>query len=160
MVRDEDHADALTRYVAFSAEHFLDAASYNAAKHGLALHGGRSRLIVAIDGFEAIRDEGLTIEWLGTRGPDGRWTRTTRWFSVEATLMLAYVVSRMIEALWLVGRSRYLGEPLELFYDPPAADELFASLGVLHPVLAEVDKPLVYEGVSPTLLVHKRVPRE
>lgn len=160
MVRGDDHAEALARYLALAAEHFLDAASYNAAKHGLALHGGHSRLTVAIDGFEAIRDEGLTIEWLGIRGPAGRWTRTTRWFSVEATLMLAYVVTRMTEALWLVGRSRYVGEPLELIYDPPAADELFASLGVVHPVLAEVDRPLAYEGTSPTLLVQKRVPRE
>ena len=133
--------------------HFLDAAAYNAAKHGFALQGARSRLTVNVADLDVLDDEGLTITWLGVSGDPPRWARTTRWFAIEATMVISYLTSRLVEALWIAGRHRYLSEPLERRFRPPDPDDIFAACGVLNTTLAELDERLRYEGEEHTLLV-------
>ena len=81
------------------------------------------------------------------------WARTTRWFAIEATIVISYLTSRLVEALWIAGRHRYLSEPLERRFRPPDYDEIFAVCGVLTTTLAELDERLRYEGEGRTLLV-------
>jgi hypothetical protein len=64
----------------------------------------------------------------------------------------------MIKALWLIGRNRHLGEPLERIYDPPEPEQPLAALGVTGPVLLEIDEPLTYQGVEPTLHIRQPAP--
>lgn len=158
-VGGEEATRRLTGYVRLFAEHFLDAPSYNAAKHGFALQGARSRLTARVADIDVIDDEGLTIEWLGVQGNPPRWARTTRWFSVEATIALSFMGSWMIRALWLAARARYLDDPVEEAFSATAPDEMLAAFGVVHPVLLEVDDELRYEGCERTLRIRKRVRR-
>lgn len=162
-VADELSARNSVGWLQIAAEHFLDADSYNAAKHGFALQGAHSRLTVEPDKeadgdgrspVPLIDEQGLTVTWLGVRGaPNPKWSVTTRWFSVDATVAIAYLTTRLIEALWYAGRARYLAEPQELVWDPPAIADVLAACGVVHPVLAERDEVLAYEGIAPTLLI-------
>lgn len=148
---------AAAAHLRLCGRHFLDAAPYNAAKHGFALQGARSRLTVNVADFDVLDDEGLTITWLGVRGDPPRWACTTRWFSIEATMVISHLTSRLIQTLWIAGRHRYLGEPLEEAFRPPNPDEIFAACGVLITTLVELDEHLRYEGEDHTLLVRMPV---
>lgn len=159
VLSDTEQADVVVAHIRLCAEHFLDADSYNAAKHGFAVRGARSRLNVDVASSVSMETDGLTIEWLGVRGGEPRWARTTRWFSVEATIALSFFAIRLIEALWSAARHRYLGEPIDVELAVPAPDELFAAFGVPHHILTEMDEELEYEGAKPTLRVRMRVRR-
>jgi hypothetical protein len=148
---------AATSQLRVCGRHFLDAAPYNAAKHGFALQGARSRLTVNLAGIDALEDEGLTITWLGVRGNPPRWAHTTRWFSIEATMVISFLASRLIEALWIAGRHRYLGESPERRFKPADPAEVFAACGVLTTSLAELDEQLRYGDEEHKLLIRKGV---
>ena len=158
-ITGEEREQHLRAYLRLLAEHFLDAESYNAAKHGFALQGARSRLTTTIEDEEVIDDDGLTIEWLGIMGDTPRWTRTTRWFSIEATVAASFMAAWMIRALWLAARHRYLGDPVGEAFAASAPRAMLAAVGVVHPILVEVDEPLAYQGVEPKLHIRKRVGR-
>jgi hypothetical protein len=157
-IASEDTA-AAAAHLRLCGQHFLDAAPYNAAKHGFALQGARSRLTVNVDELDVLEDEGLTITWLGVRGDPPRWTRTTRWFAVEAAMVISHLTSRLVEALWIAGRHRYLGEPIERWFRPPDPNEVLAACGVSMTTLAELDERLRYENEQQTLLVRMPVQR-
>ena len=154
-----EQTDVIAGHIRLCAEYFLDADSYNAAKHGFAVQGARSRLNVEVGDVLSMETQGLTIEWLGVRGAEPRWVRTKRWFSVEATVALAFFANRLIHALWSAARSRYLGEPISVELVLLTKENPFAAFGVPHHVLAEMDEELAYAGEKPTLRVRKRVHR-
>ena len=159
VLASETEADAVTRHIRLCARHFLDADSYNAAKHGFALQGSHSRLNVEVENVVAFETEGLTIDWLAARGQEPRWVRTTRWFSVGTTLALAFFATRLIRGLWESARHRYLDEPISPELRVPDPSDLFGAFNVPDAVLAEREEPLWYEGVERTMTVRKTVRR-
>jgi hypothetical protein len=124
-------ADNIADYLALFARIFLDAAPYNAAKHGLAVAAGRSRLQVEVDGEEVMTASGTTLDCLVREWDDGRaqWTIETRWLEPDYAISLGIAGCHLIQLLWLVGRARYLDEPVKLDYlfDKPSPRELQAG---------------------------------
>ena len=157
VLTSEELTEAAAQHLGLCAEHFLDADSYNAAKHGFAVQGARRRLTVELPDLVLIDTQGLTIDWLAVRR--GQWVCTSRWFSVEATIAVSFMATRLIQALWIAARKRYLGTPVTLEFALAPPHDLFAAFGVPHPTLAEVEEPLAYDGVEHTLRVRKSVSR-
>jgi hypothetical protein len=83
--------------------HFLDAASYNAAKHGMALGGGAEQRTLTVEEQEVFKAQGSAVSWL-TRWPTEdqqrprRWTQVSRLFSVEAYLVMAEIAAQLMGA--------------------------------------------------------------
>lgn len=74
-------------YLRLFGTHFVDADSYNAAKHGMTLRGGRRRLELEIDGWRLLDRDGVTVDWLARWPRDDpeqapRWTQVSR-FSTQ-----------------------------------------------------------------------------
>src|SRR3954454_17081278 len=105
---------------------------YNAAKHGFALQGERSRLTTTVDDVDVIDEEGLTIEWLAIHAQPPRWTRPTRWFSAEATIALAFMASQMMRALWIAACERYLREKVEEEFSPLSHSKAVSSAATAY----------------------------
>jgi hypothetical protein len=148
------------RYVVLLAEHFLDPSSYNAAKHGMALQGASQQWSVEVDDLQLLNHAGASVSWL-TRAPDPerqglRWMEATRVFSVEATAALIHITTMLMESLWIQARQKHLDEPVSEFYCPPSPDDLFSVFDVRHWVMAEIGKPLRYEGVGSTMTITSR----
>lgn len=91
---------------------FLDSAPYNAAKHGLGIAAGASRLEVAVDGSQVIEGEGSTITFLdrSNDGTPGGLGLRTKWVSPEHSIALSVAGCHLMHQLWKVARWRYLGE--------------------------------------------------
>lgn len=129
---------ACAEYLRLFARHFLDADSYNAAKHGMALRGGAEQWTVSVEESELLNRGGATVSWLA-RWPRGavarpaRWTEVARVFSVEATVGLIHAAAQLIRALWLRGRERHVGDELEEVFRPVAPQELLAAFDLRHP---------------------------
>jgi hypothetical protein len=102
-------------YLRFFARTFLNADSYNAAKHGIAIRAGFSRLTLEIEGQDFGGTEGAHVDFLRSRNVQGkrRWELTTEWFDRDKAFAQVMAAKVMIEALWAVARNRYLGEPIE-----------------------------------------------
>jgi hypothetical protein len=108
--------DASIDYTPLLAEHFLDAAPYNAAKHGMGLTGGSERRQIELDGVEIFRRDGAVINWLGAwppQDPDhpAQWTRAARLFSPEAAIAVTSLATNLMMSIWVRGRSDHLDEP-------------------------------------------------
>jgi hypothetical protein len=56
--------DSCASYLRILADHFLDADSYNAAKHGMGHRGGSQRLGLEIDSWRLLDCDGVTVDWL------------------------------------------------------------------------------------------------
>jgi hypothetical protein len=128
---------------------FLDANPYNAAKHGLAVRGGHSRLSVDIADKQLLEKQGLTMSWLGVSDDDQgvpRWGLTTRWFAPEAAIGAIFVATRLIQALWIVARERYLDDMAEVTFTPPLVRDVLAACDVPWINLVEQDRELRYQG--------------
>jgi len=124
----------IDRWLRYFAREFLDYAPlYNATKHGLAIQPENAELTFS----EADADEafltmvGPTILYLEQREHEGRkkWSETTRWFSLEETLLASRIGIKMIEGLWDVARARYVGANVDRLWilDEPAYDD-FAKM--------------------------------
>jgi hypothetical protein len=102
-------------YLRFFARTFLDADSYNAAKHGIAIRTGFSRLRLEIDHQDFGATEGAHVDFLRNRSVQGkrRWELATKWFDRDKAFAQIMAAKVMIEALWVVARNRYLGEPMD-----------------------------------------------
>lgn len=153
-----DDLDAYLRYVRTLAEHFLDADSYNAAKHGMALYGGSERVEFELDGLRLLDRSGTSVSWL-TRWPRGdetrqpRWTQVSRLLSPDAAIALVHTATMLMRSVWIRGRQLYLGEPWSEVYRPVPPDLLYDSLGIRRLVLADVFRPLPAEGEPETMSI-------
>jgi hypothetical protein len=152
---------AVAEYLRLLGRHFLDADSYNAAKHGMALRGGAEQWSVKIEEWELLNRGGATVSWLA-RWPRNdpnrptRWTQATRVLSVEACVALIQVTAQLMKALWLKGRERYLDETLTEVIRPTAPADVFAAFNLHHPVIADFFRPIPEPGESRELIVHTR----
>lgn len=158
---DPNNAEDLDSYIAhlqLFATHFLDADSYNAAKHGMALHGGSERLQVEIDGRELFKRDGMLVSWLACWPRDDaerlpRWTRVSRLQDEGATIALLYTATVLMRSIWIRGRERHLKEPWDEVYRPVTPDQLFDERGIRHHVLADVYRPLPDDGEQESIII-------
>jgi hypothetical protein len=153
--------DTLADYLNLLARLFLDADSYNAAKHGMAFRGASEQWSVALDEVELLGRSGATVSWLARWPRDdserpARWTEASRSFSVEACVALIYSASLLMRGLWLLARHRWLGAELTESVRPWPPYELFARFDLQHPVIADFFRPLRYEGEKERTIVRSR----
>jgi hypothetical protein len=141
-------AENIADYLTLFARTFGDAAPYNAAKHGLAIPAGRSRLEVEIDGEEFMTASGATLDCLVGKREGGRtkWAIETRWLEPDYAISLGIAGCHLIQLLWLVGRARYLGEKVKLDYlfDKPTLQDL--AKGFEDPRWRKITR--TYEGLG------------
>jgi hypothetical protein len=97
----------------------------------MAIRTGNSRLNVKIDDMDLGTTEGPHIEYVGIRETPERfvWAHKTIWLDFDLIVAQIYVAHRMILALWLMARHRYLGAELDAVpsLGQPSADELRRS---------------------------------
>jgi hypothetical protein len=113
------------------AEHFLDSAPYNAAKHGMAVMSGNSAFELGVNSELApfLSQSGPAIEYLVVKkDSDGmpRWAEETKWIDIPWTIRLIGMARDLIEALWQLGAARMGGEDLGKIklFDVPGYDDL------------------------------------
>ena len=132
------------------AEIFLDAESCNAIKHGMAVQPGNSRLTVKVDEMDLGSTQGPHVEYLELKVKDDRkvWTGKTKWLDLDLILQEILVAHRLILALWVMARHRYLGEELDAVPSllHPSAKEPARSESM--PFLS-MDKELLYDPSCP-----------
>lgn len=145
--------------------HFLNAASYNAAKHGMALGGGAEQRTLTVDEREVFQAKGSAVSWLaqwplnqGQR--PRRWTRASRLFSVEAYIVMIETAALLMESVWTHGRALHLNEVDDgVEYRPlPPPNVLFKAMGIPSHVLAEQYEPLAYENENSELIMRISFP--
>jgi hypothetical protein len=128
------------------ASTFLDAEAYNAIKHSMAIRTGNSRLEIKVDEMDLGTTEGPHIEYVGIRETEERfvWAHKTRWFDFDLIVAQIATAQRMILALWLVARHRYIDAELQAVpnLQQPTADELRRSDSVTWFTL---DRDLIYD---------------
>jgi hypothetical protein len=112
MERVEAGITNIDQWLRYFAREFLDYAPlYNATKHGLAIQPENAELKFSESGAEQafFTMTGPTILYLEQREHEGRkrWSQTTRWFSLEETLLACQM--RMSGSSWNFG-----GGPLGL----------------------------------------------
>jgi hypothetical protein len=152
-------AENIASFLDFYAGHFLDSASYNAAKHGLALTAGEQGLAVGAgrekDPFLSRR--GPAIEYLKVSSGSNerpRWSREVKWIVAKRAIPLIHLGCNLIEGIWNVGAGRYGVKELEelkLFEHPPF-EEVFRRSEYKGDGIDGV----VMEGISETLLYYDR----
>lgn len=135
------------------ARTFLDADSYNAAKHGLALRAGRSRLTVDVGDQRIGTTEARQLSFLSTRrndDDDQHWVLVTRWLDIDLVAQQVLMAQRMIDSLWRCARARYLGESAMEFprLDQPRYEDLPRTDEI---TFFEMTRGLVYEADDSTL---------
>lgn len=109
---------AIPRLIRHVAGRLLeDLNLYNSVKHGMAVIGSR-------DAYVSIAEDGAA-PFMGSKGPsvafmesqvegDRRiWSVTRRWTSIRQAMWLSQLALMEIDALWAVGRARYLGVELK-----------------------------------------------
>ena len=100
--------DALDEYLTYFARRFLqDAGLYNAAKHGLALTTGETKMELR---NTPIKAAGPSIRYLRTvPGDDGveRLAITTHWVRIGREMSITWVGKEMIRSIWQAARFRY-----------------------------------------------------
>jgi hypothetical protein len=148
---DEDGRQALLANVEDLLRLFagvvLEAESYNAIKHSMGIRTGRSRLNVKVENLDLGTTEGPHLEYVGIRETPERfvWAYKTRWLDFDLIAAQIYVAQRMILALWLMARHRYLGAELDALpsLGSPTAKDLRHSDSVSWTTLT---RDLVYES--------------
>jgi hypothetical protein len=107
---DLDSGRKLGEFLKLAAQVCGDPSAYNAAKHGLAAHGGRSRFEVEVDGVCVFDVEGYDLETLEVADRDGRrrWAITTKWIDLERSLTIAWLITNLMQSMWSVARYRYV----------------------------------------------------
>lgn len=150
--------DSCVAYLQLFARHFLDADSYNAAKHGMALQGGSERLQVETGDWKLLKRDGMRVSWLA-RWPRGdatrppRWTQVSRLLDEAATIALILTATMLMRSVWIRGRERHLGEPWDEVFRPVPPDDLFHDRGIRHHVLADVYHPIAADGEQESIII-------
>lgn len=129
----EEAAQNLSEYLSYYAGHFLDAAPYNAAKHGLALLAGQSGFEVGAgdDPLPFLKRSGPALIYLDIerdeKSGNPRWAKVTKWIVLRRALAMTHMGCRLIEDLWKIGAGhRTSNKPgdLYLFTEPKCAEVL------------------------------------
>lgn len=120
-------ADNIESFLVHFAGVFLEAGTYNAAKHGLAVNSGESAL--ELSGIPELSKSGPAIDYLAKRKTDDgrtRWAIHTKWIDVERTVGFIYMATSLIEALWGIAAWRYTDKRPEKmpFFPRPRYEDL------------------------------------
>lgn len=151
----------IAHFLDFYAGHFLNSASYNAAKHGLAVASGEQGLSLGAGSDEEpfLSRKGPAIEYLKVdSGPDKRprWSKEVKWIVAKRIVPLVHIGCNLIEGIWNVGAGRYKVRELEVLhlFDHPPFDEIMKRSEVAEGGIEGV----VMDGFSQTLLYYDRKP--
>jgi|GEM_PF-1840504 len=129
----EEAAQNLSEYLEYYASHFLDSAPYNAAKHGLALLAGESRLELTAgdDPVPFLKRSGSALVYLEVERDEGsgdpRWAKVTKWIVLRRALVMIHIGCRLVEEIWKIGaghRTPNKPDDLRLFVEPKCAEIL------------------------------------
>jgi hypothetical protein len=150
-------AENIARFLGFYAGHFLESASYNAAKHGLAVTAGEQGFALGAGQEKEpfLSRRGPAIEYLKVGGGSGerpRWSREVKWIVAKRAIPLIYLGCNLIEGIWNIGAGRYgvrKLEELKLFEHPPFEEVMKRS-----EYQGEGIEGVVMEGMSQTLLYY------
>lgn len=115
----EEVADArrgMVRWVRHFGTTWLGrAAAYNSAKHGFAISAGDAGFTLGPSGPDDFTLERYdpAISYLDVDGPpeDRRWVQRTTFVEPDFNLACAMIATDMIEQVWAIGHSRYVGTP-------------------------------------------------
>lgn len=128
--------DRLTMWLRHLAKWLIDNRHpYNAAKHGFTAIADQAYLKVIDDesGTAFLTHTGPSLEYLsrGRWANDERaWSLTTRWFDPIELWFTIRVSCDLLEAIWSVGRARFLGGGEINVYQPTyTPEELRAACG-------------------------------
>lgn len=123
----------LSEYLDYYAAHFLDAAPYNAAKHGLALLAGQSGIELGAgdDPLPFLKRSGPALIYLDIerdeKSGDPRWAKITKWIVLRRALAMTHLGCRLIEEIWKIGAGHRTSEKpvdLYLFTEPKCKEVL------------------------------------
>lgn len=164
-VEDGEAVAVYAEHLRLYARHFLDADSYNAAKHGMALQGGMQRTELTVDDWQLVSQDGAQVSWMARWPRDdperpARWTRAARLLSEGAVVGLIHMAAQLMRNIWIRARARYLGDELEEMRLSPLS-VLFDPLGIRSHVLVETFHPFAPDGESESLVfrtAHMRPP--
>lgn len=160
--RWEQAAENIASFLDFYAKHFLDSASYNAAKHGLAVTAGEQGLELGDgEGGSLLARRGPAIEYLMVDSHSGdrpRWSREVKWIVAKRAIPLIYLGCNLIEGIWNVGAGRYkVRELTELkLFDHPPFEEVMKRSEVQGGGI----EGIAMDGFSHTLLYYDRAPQD
>jgi hypothetical protein len=106
----------IAQFLDFYASVFLVSAPYNAAKHGLALIGGKSGISVG-GGFgkePVLSRSGPALHYLAINKEDGtglpRWAEETKWVVLNRAVLFTWMACDLLDAIMQIGKGRYAGE--------------------------------------------------
>lgn len=129
--------DAAVRFcrswIGHFAQLFLESGpGYNAAKHGLAVVPGFSRLSVAFpDDEDAVEArtvlegaEVRTLEYDWTSDGQRRWRRMTRYVDPPGLIAWTLIAAELLDWLWSIERTRHFGPPgdVHIYWAPLPSD--------------------------------------
>lgn len=161
-VPDEERWEAglknIAQFLDFFAGVFLASAPYNAAKHGLALMGGKSGISVGGGPGEDpfLARSGPALQYLvinreaGTGRP--RWAQETKWIVLKRAVSMTWMACDLLKALMEIGKGRYAKDKpdsLRLF-DRPSFDDIIEKTepdqdgGIPGVVVEQMSMQLVY----------------
>lgn len=129
----EEATQNLSEYLDYYAGYFLDAAPYNAAKHGLALLAGQSGIEIGAgdDPLPLLKRSGPALVYLDIerdeKSGDPRWAKVTKWIVLRRALAMTHLGCRLIEEIWKIGAGHRTSEKptdLYLFVKPKCAEVL------------------------------------
>lgn len=83
---------------------------YNAAKHGLAVHAGQVGISLGDADPPLLHVDGPAVALLDVNPSSQHWEKVITWVHVDTTIALTSLVIREVEAIFQIGRLRYLGE--------------------------------------------------
>jgi hypothetical protein len=143
----EANIRTLTDWLRLFASEFLDAAPYNAAKHGMALQAAAQQWQIEVDGQALLSADGASLDWLAVADVDGRrrWARTSRILSVEGTAMAVFAATRLMAGMWDRARAEHLGDEREPFTGLADLQTSYAAVGLRHHVIADMERALAYD---------------
>lgn len=148
----------LSDYLDYYASHFLDAAPYNAAKHGLALLAGQSGMELGAgdDPLPFLKRSGPALVYLeiehDERSGDPRWAQVTKWIVLRRALAMTHIGCRLIEDIWKIGTGRRTTTKpvdLHLFTEPKCVEvlkrtERESEVGIPGVMTDRISERLIY----------------
>ena len=162
-----ENVHTVARWLRVFAAEFLNSASYNAAKHGMAIGGAAQRWSVTVADTPLVDHDGASLEWLERKEDENgrrRWVKVARLMSWEATSAVIFTGTNLIQGLWENARVIHLGDEAKPFAGVLAPRALNNEFGVARHVLQEQEVALRYDDNGhPNLIIrlpYVRPPRE
>ncbi len=98
-----------------------DSALYNSIKHGMTVQAGGLGLEIRVDGeqLSELSGGGPAIVYVDRRKSspsEWTWSEETRWVNPERSMVLADTICKLLDSLWAIARTRYVGAETGMAY--------------------------------------------